>query len=105
MSIKKSKAGRKPLEEKLKRNFKISFYLNEIEYDKYIKLKNRLSSSSPALSINEFFRKVIENADDGLLEYLELELNSDIRTHLKTLRAYNKQFRDMDTKFQCKKEK
>ena len=89
----KNLGGRPPLPEDKKRNIKISFYLNEHEYNKYISLKNRLSKHSPTLSINSFFRLVINKYDDGLLEYLDLEFNHELRTHLKTLRVYNKQFK------------
>jgi len=87
--MKHSAVGRPTLPNNKKRNIKVVFYINEDESKKLESLKNSLSSHSPTLSINEFFRKVLNNYDSTLLDFLELSPIDEVKHHLKMKRIYN----------------
>ncbi|MFA6139025.1 MAG: hypothetical protein WC667_13205 [Sulfurimonas sp.] len=86
------KAGRPTLPDTSKRNKKVVFYLNGYEELQLEKLKISLLNHSPALSLNDFFRKVIFHYDDTLLDFLDLSPIDEVKNHLKTKRAYGSIF-------------
>lgn len=89
-------AGRPKLDKKEKRSIKICFYINQDELENLESLKNRLSNSSPALTISEFFRIVLEKHDDTLLDFLSLSPSDEVKNHLRLKRSYNSIFDNKD---------
>jgi len=98
ITFEQKKAGRPTLPETTKRNKKVVFYLNEYEELQLEKLKLSLLSHSPALSLNDFFRKVIFHFDDTLLDFLNLSPIDEVKNHLRTKRAYGTLFDDKKDK-------
>jgi hypothetical protein len=90
----RNKSGRPALAAADKRSIKVVFYINESEKEKLDNLKQQLSSRSPALSINSFFRKVLNSYDDTLLDFLDLSPIDEVKQHLKLKRSYNKAMGD-----------
>ena len=89
-----SNIGRPPLRNSLKRKHIVKLYLNDTEFQEYETLKNRLSSSSPALSMNDFFRLIVVNHDINggrLFELFNISFVNPLTNVLfKTKRDYNK---------------
>jgi hypothetical protein len=82
------------LPEHKKRSHFIKLSLNDHEYAKCQILKNRLSSSSPTLSLNEFLRQCIlkhDGNDYAILKYFGIELNNTVFiSDFAKKRKYNK---------------
>ena len=84
--------GRPTIDKTKKKTKRITFYLTEIEFERYEILKSKLLKHSPAFTFQKFLRKSINNYDEELLEYLDLLMNDSHRVELKTQSAYKKIF-------------
>jgi len=84
--MKSSKGGRPPAG-KNKRTHRVAFYLSDNEFKNLQSLKIGLLNHSPTLSLNDFFRLVIEKYDDTLIDYLNAEEQSEVKKYMRTLRS------------------
>lgn len=91
MKVKKNLGGRPPLDPTKKRSNRICVYMTDQEFKSFEVLKNRLSSSSPALLVSDFLREIIVNHNSDLFDLYGIELNDPLETtFLKTKRNYSK---------------
>jgi len=83
--------GRPAVDKHKKKSKRVTFYLTEQEYERFEVLKTKLKKTK-IKTFQELIRKIMNNYDEGLLEYLDLPMNDFHRVELKTQSAYKKIF-------------
>ena len=82
MKKENNKGGRPALPSNKKKKNRISLYLNDDDMEKLQKLKIGIVKHSPTLSLNDFFRLVIDNFDETLIPYLLESPNSEVKKYM-----------------------
>lgn len=86
------KIGRPQKKDNDKKKHRITFYLKDSDLKKLDMLKIGLIKHSPTLSLSEFFRLVVVNYDDGLIDYLESDPQSEVKRYMQSQTAYKRMF-------------
>jgi len=89
----KNKGGRPALSPTKKRKNRVQFYLSDDELKNLESLKIGIVRYSPTLTLSEFFRIVVNNYDETIIDYLQEPYDSEVKQHMRSKCAYNKIFK------------
>ena len=88
----KTGAGRPALGSK-KRKKRIAFYVNEDELKRLKNIELSILKHSPDMTLNDFFRLIIDKYDDTLIHYLNEPQSGEVKKYMRTLHATNALFK------------
>ena len=94
MKNKKNKGGRPALDPSDVKKHRLTIYLSDNDMKNLDRVRLGVVRYSPALSLNDFFRKVINNFDDTLIPYLLESPNSEVKKFMSSQLAYSNIFKD-----------
>ena len=88
-----NKGGRPTLPENKKKKNRLTIYLNDDDMKNLDRLRLGVVKYSPTLSLNDFFRLVVNNFDETLIPYLLESPNSEVKKFMSSQLAYSNIFK------------